>query len=63
MNNQQLEIALPSVICRRPVSYRQRRASRARWWFGQMRRIVNDAVEPTPIDAAEQTALPLARNR
>jgi len=62
MNNQQLEITLPSPACRRPMSYRQRRVSRARWWFSQMRRIVNEAVEPAPLDPPEQTALPLARS-
>jgi hypothetical protein len=63
MNNQQLEITLPSAACRRPMSYRQRRVSRARWWFSQMRRIVNEAIEPTPLDAPGQPPLPLGRSR
>jgi hypothetical protein len=66
MRNQQLEITLPTTACRRPpVNYRQRRVSRARWWFSQMRRVVDDAIEWTPAPAGrpEQRNLPLARGR
>jgi hypothetical protein len=65
MRNQQLEITLQTVTCRRPVSFRQRRVSRARWWFSQMRRVVDEAIEwtPAPADRPEQPNLPLTRGR
>jgi hypothetical protein len=65
MNNQQLEIRLPTAACRRPGNYRQRRVSRARWWFSQMRRVVDEAAEWTssPVGPQEQTRLPLAQGR
>ena len=65
MRNQQLEITLPTATCRRPANYRQRRVSRARWWFSQMRRVVDEAVAWTPAPAidSEQTNLPLTRGR
>ena len=65
MNKHQLEITLPTATCRRPGNYRQRRVSRARWWFSQMRRVVDQAVEWTPAPAVrpEQAKLPLARGR
>jgi hypothetical protein len=65
MNTQQLEITLPTTPCRRPGTYRQRRVSRARWWFSQMRRVVDEAVEwnPAPAIRAEQANEPLARGR
>ena len=64
-NKQQLEITLPTATCRRPGNYRQRRVSRARWWFNQMRRVVDDAIAWTPAPAArpEQSQLPLAQGR
>jgi len=63
MRKQQLEITLPTTTCRRSTNYRQRRASRARWWFSQMRRVVDEAVEWTPAPAVrpEQSKLPLTR--
>jgi len=65
MNNQQLEITLQANACRRPGTYRQRRVSRARWWFGQMRRVVDQAIEwaPAPATHSEQSQLPLAHGR
>ena len=65
MNNQQLEITLQATACRRPGNYRQRRVSRARWWFGQMRRVVDQAIDWAPAPAArpEQSDLRLARGR
>jgi len=65
MNKHQLEITLPIAACRRPGNYRQRRVSRARWWFNQMRRVVDEAMEWTPAPATrpEQTRLPLAQGR
>jgi hypothetical protein len=65
MNKQQLEITLPAVICRRPPAFRQRRVSRARWWFSQMRRVVDDAIEwaPAPATRPEQANLPPTQGR
>jgi hypothetical protein len=62
MNKQQLEITLPTM-CRRPGNYRQRRVSRARWWFSQMRRVVDEAVEWAPAVRQEQAKLPPAGGR
>jgi len=65
MRNQQLEITLPTPTCRRPANYRQRRVSRARWWFSQMRRVVDEAIEwtPAPTTHPEQPSLRLTRGR
>jgi hypothetical protein len=65
MRNQQLEITLPTATCRRPANYRQRRVSRARWWFSQMRRVVDEAIEwtPAPTTHPEQPSLPRVRGR
>lgn len=40
---------------------RQDRMKRARWWFGQMRRVVNLALPPQPMTTArpEQTYMTL----
>ncbi len=65
MNKQQLEISLPAKQCRRINTRRQRRISRARWWFNQMRRVVDEAIDWRPANAArpEQIHLPLAQGR
>jgi len=64
MKNQQLEISLKSSACRRPMPLRQRRVARARWWFSQMRRAVDEAIEWKPASPqANQTRLPLAQDR
>lgn len=64
MKNQQLEIGLKSPTCRRPATLRQRRVARARWWFSQMRRVVEEASEWQGASAREeQTRLPLAQER
>lgn len=65
MNKQQLEISLHSKPCRRNNNLRQRRVSRARWWFNQMRRVVDEAIEWRPANQArpEQIHLPLAQGR
>jgi len=48
MKTQQMEISLAIRPCRSSTARRQRRQSRARWWFAQMRRVV---------DAAESAAI------
>jgi hypothetical protein len=65
MNNQQLEISLQATACRRRGNYRQRRVSRARWWFNQMRRVVDQAIDwaPAPVARSEQSKLPLVQGR
>jgi hypothetical protein len=45
---QQLEIALATRPLARHVPARSRRSFRARWWFAQMRRVVDEALEPNP---------------
>ena len=48
---------------RRPA--RPARPGRARWWFSQMRQVVNSALDwkPAPPARPEQTYLTLARGR
>ena len=43
MNGRQLEISFEQAIALRPVLRRQRRVTRARWWFAQMRQAVDRA--------------------
>lgn len=67
MKKQQLEITLPifkaAPRCRPQL--RRRRPASARWWFDQMRRAVDQAMDwtPTPSARAEQAHLPLAASR
>ena len=44
---------------------RQTRMQRAKWWFGQMRRVVREAVDwpPTPPGRPEQGYMDLEPNR
>jgi len=62
MKTNQLEIVLPKPQdCTRRHA-RQQRQSRARWWFAQMRRVVDEAADwaPAPASRPQQTNLPLA---
>jgi hypothetical protein len=63
MINRQIEITLTVPLSRQQIPARQRRVARARWWFGQMRRVVDEAMEwkPTAI-RPEQIHLPLAQS-
>ena len=65
MNTEQLEITLPSRNRRRRSHSRPCRVSRARWWFSQMRRVVDNAIDwtPAPTVQSEQIHLPLAQSR
>jgi len=65
MNTQQLEISLPSRNRRRRSHSRPCRVTRARWWFSQMRRVVDQAAEWSPVSSvhSEQIHLPLATSR
>ncbi|HXJ58248.1 MAG TPA: hypothetical protein VNU68_16455 [Verrucomicrobiae bacterium] len=62
-SNVQLEIILSTRGRRgRPVPSRFRRVTRARWWFSQMHRVVDQAMEWTPAPSdAQQVGLPLPR--
>lgn len=45
MNRRQLEMRLEcAALNRRPLRHR-RRPNRARWWFDQMRRVVDEAAD------------------
>ena len=54
---QQLEISFDGTCSFRPVTRRQKRLARAHWWFGQMRQVVNRAMDWEPAQEArtEQT--------
>ena len=51
MKNNQLEMKLPAANCGGPR--RHRRAYRARWWFSQMRAVVESAPDHKPADERE----------
>jgi hypothetical protein len=46
MNNGQLELGFNPQVLR--ITVRRSRTARARWWFQQMRRAVDSAIEWTP---------------
>jgi len=50
MNGQQLEMRFDSQF--RPLIRRQRRSIRARWWFAQMRQVVDRAWDWGPAQPA-----------
>jgi hypothetical protein len=58
MKTEQLEILLANPPFRRG-SARPRRVPRARWWFTQMRRVVDEAMEPAAAGRPAQSCLPL----
>jgi len=60
---QQLELGLDRKASRRPARRAPERISRAEWWFRQMRRAVNEALDwsATPPAPAEQPWLLPAR--
>ena len=55
MNREQLEMSFAGSIAFRPA-LRPRRLTRARWWFAQMRQVVDGARDsgPTPHAGTEQ---------
>lgn len=65
MDKQQLEMSLAGEKQLRLPTPGQRRRHRARWWFSQMRSVVDRALdwEPAPPARPEQIYLILARNR
>ena len=63
MTNRQIEITLLVPRTRQLTPARQRRTARARWWFGQMRRVVDEAMDRKPAAIhREQIHLPLAQS-
>lgn len=62
MNQQQLELVFDRSASFRPPRRPLTPAERARWWFRQMHRVVDAAVEwrPTPPARPEQGHLRLA---
>ncbi|MEO5802752.1 MAG: hypothetical protein ABIR24_04420 [Verrucomicrobiota bacterium] len=62
MNKEQMELGFNGTIVCRVTEHRQRRLSRAQWWFKQMRRAVDCALDwkPTPNARAEQVHLKLS---
>ena len=65
MHTKQLEIALPAKPCRRSRNVRPAQPSRARWWFHQMHRVVDEAIEwtATPPARGNQAPLPIAQGQ
>lgn len=65
ISTQQLEISLTSRYRRGRRPSRPCRVQRARWWFSQMRRVVDQAADWTPASAVrtEQFHLPLTAGR
>lgn len=52
MNANQMELSLKAKHARLSAAQKQRRQERARWWFGQMRRVVATSLEWKPEKAA-----------
>jgi hypothetical protein len=59
MNNEQLELELAGAKTAADPRPRERRGTRAAWWFTQMRRIVSEAIdwEAAPDPRPEQSWL------
>ncbi|MGA2748500.1 MAG: hypothetical protein ABSG59_06970 [Verrucomicrobiota bacterium] len=58
----QMELRLNAKAAHRTRQAGQKRRQRAQWWFGQMRRVVNAAMEwrPCPPPKPEQVYLGLS---
>ena len=48
MNTNQMELSLKAKQARATAKQKQRREQRAQWWFAQMRRVVDTALEWKP---------------
>jgi hypothetical protein len=61
MNTQQIEMSFGTGLAGRKIAPQCQRRSRARWWFGQMRLVVESAVDwkSVPPPPPEQTRLGL----
>ncbi len=49
MNTNQMELGLKAKQARATARQKQRRQQRAQWWFAQMRRVVDTALEWKPV--------------
>jgi hypothetical protein len=58
--NEQMELGIGNKNACRSVHRRQRRQSRANWWFERMREVVDKAIDwqPTPPARPQQTWFP-----
>ena len=54
MLNEQLELSFGANRQCHWQTRRQRRTTRARWWFERMRDVVERAIEPAPMGPAKQ---------
>jgi hypothetical protein len=65
MSNEQMELGLKAATAQTAPRRRESRASRAAWWFSQMRQIVSQAVdwEATPEPRPEQSWLGFSHHR
>lgn len=65
MTNLQLELSLTAGRQTQYPPRRQNRQSRAAWWFGQMRRVVNNAMDwdAAPEPRPEQSWLEISHPR
>lgn len=56
MTNEQMELGYDGVKLQVPPTRRQSRTARAAWWFSQMRRVVDNAIDwqSAPEARAEQ---------
>jgi len=61
-NKEQMELGFNGTIACRATGTRQRRSSRSEWWFKQMRRAVDCAMDwqPSPKARPEQVHLKLS---
>jgi len=64
MDREQLEMSFNGDVVLRPA-IRRRRMTRARWWFDQMRQVVDRSWEwrPAPPTRPEQVYMPFSRAR
>jgi hypothetical protein len=63
MQKQQLELTFDRQPTCRPLAHKSNRFTRARWWFDQMHRVVDSALDwqPAPPARPEQECLVLPR--
>jgi hypothetical protein len=63
MTNEQMELGLGAGKTQQSPTRRSSRATRAAWWFAQMRHVVQSAVDwpPAPEPPHEQVWFPGAR--
>ena len=61
MLNGQLELSFGANRQRQLQTRRQRRMTRAQWWFERMREVVERAIEPRPMAPPEQLGFGVRR--